>query len=132
MPRRCSVVLQFGSRLRELRGAAGLTQAEVSERADVAVETISRLETNKLSNPTIEVAEKLADALGVPITAFFDPTSPKPRTAISPVKTRLLGIIGDLSDEDVADVLRALQLLIGVRTRRRSRAKSPAKKPIAR
>lgn len=129
MPRRRSVVSQFGKRVRALRKAAGLTQPELAERADLAVETVSRLETGSWPNTTVEVAERLAEALGAPITALFQ-SDPQPAgTALTPEKKRALAIIGDLPEDDVADVLRALQLLIGVRSRRRSRARTPRRRP---
>jgi len=128
MARRRSVVSQFGTRLRDLRKDAGLTQPQLAEKAALATETISRLETGKWSNTTIEVAERLAEALGLPISSLFEAPPPS-RTAMAPEKKRLLAIIGDLSDDDVADVLRALQLLIGVRTRRKNRSKTPPRRP---
>lgn len=106
-----------------------MTQPQLAERASLAVETISRLETGKWSNTTVEVAERLADALAVPISSLFDTAASTSRTSLPPEKKRLLAIIGDLGEDDVADVLRALQLLIGVRGRRKNRAKSPRKRP---
>jgi transcriptional regulator with XRE-family HTH domain len=52
-------------RLRELRLALGLTQAELATRAGVRRATVSRLENNRVSAIDLEVLEKLADLLRV-------------------------------------------------------------------
>jgi transcriptional regulator with XRE-family HTH domain len=52
-------------RLRELRLALGLTQAELAARAGVRRATVSRLENNRVSAIDLEVLEKLADLLRV-------------------------------------------------------------------
>jgi transcriptional regulator with XRE-family HTH domain len=119
MPRRKSIVAQFGSRLRALRKQAGLTQPELAERAELASETISRMETGKWSNTTIEVVERLATALGVALTAFFEdaPTAAKPD--LREADQRVMAIMHGLPDRDAKDVARALHTLIGVKSRRR-------------
>lgn len=50
--------------LRDLRNAAGLTLAQVAERLDVTVRTISRYERGDIV-PSVEVIRELADALRV-------------------------------------------------------------------
>ena len=120
---RRSVLDGFGQRLRTLRRAAELTQSDLAERASLAVETISRLETGKWPNTTIEVVERLAAALGVGITALFEPlpsalTKPGARASVK----RVVAVIENLDDNDLDDVARALRLLVGVRQRRRKRA----------
>ena len=52
-------------RLRELRLALGLTQAELAVRAGVRRATVSRLENIPVSAVNLEVLEKLADLLRV-------------------------------------------------------------------
>jgi transcriptional regulator with XRE-family HTH domain len=52
-------------RLRELRLALGLTQAELALRAGVRRATVSRLENTRVSAVDLEVLEKLADLLRV-------------------------------------------------------------------
>jgi transcriptional regulator with XRE-family HTH domain len=52
-------------RLRELRLALGLTQAELAGRAGVRRATVSRLENTRVSAVDLEVLEKLADLLRV-------------------------------------------------------------------
>jgi transcriptional regulator with XRE-family HTH domain len=52
-------------RLRELRLALGLTQAELAARAGTRRATVSRLENSRVTAIELEVLEKLADVLGV-------------------------------------------------------------------
>ena len=52
-------------RVRELREALGLTQAELAERAGVRRATVNRIENARVTAIDLEVLEKLADALGV-------------------------------------------------------------------
>ena len=52
-------------RVRELREALGLTQAELAERAGVRRATVNRIENARVTAIDLEVLEKIADALGV-------------------------------------------------------------------
>jgi transcriptional regulator with XRE-family HTH domain len=52
-------------RLRELRLALGLTQAELAERARTRRATVNRLENSRITAIDLDVLEKLADVLGV-------------------------------------------------------------------
>jgi len=64
------VATRFGTRLRELRVAAGLTQAELAEKAGISVNFISLVERG-LKSPTLSTMERLAAALKVPIIELF-------------------------------------------------------------
>ncbi len=52
-------------RLRELREAKGLTQAELARRSGVPQSTISRLEADKFENVNLRQLQRLAEELGV-------------------------------------------------------------------
>lgn len=52
-------------RVRELREALGLTQAELAARAGVRRATVNRIENTRVTSIDLEVLEKLADALNV-------------------------------------------------------------------
>jgi len=52
--------------VREQRKAAGLTQAELAERAELAFETVSRVESGR-EPPSLRTAVSLADALDLPL-----------------------------------------------------------------
>lgn len=55
---------RFGTRLRELRGKARLTQEDLAERASTDRKTISRVE-NGVTSPALDVVFALARALDV-------------------------------------------------------------------
>lgn len=57
--------LTFGQRLRELRAAAGLTQAQLAERAGVPHSYYGDLERGRRPNPQWDTVRRLAAALGV-------------------------------------------------------------------
>ena len=63
----------FGPRLRAIREAAGLTQAQLAERLGVSVPRVSDLERGR-REPGWRVLLSIADALAVPLDAF----RPKP------------------------------------------------------
>ncbi len=63
---------EFGERLRELRAQAGLTQAQVAERAAIERAFYVRLETGRHSM-LIDRVWDLAAALEVPPSALFEP-----------------------------------------------------------
>jgi len=64
----------FGRRLRELREQAGLTQAQLGERAGMLYQTVAKLERAE-REPTWQTFIKLADALGVDLNTFRGQTA---------------------------------------------------------
>lgn len=56
--------------LRKHRRAAKMSQEKLSERADVDVKMIGRIETF-IRNPSLNLADSLADALGVPLSQMI-------------------------------------------------------------
>jgi transcriptional regulator with XRE-family HTH domain len=64
-------------RLRELRHALGLTQAELATRAGVRRATLSRLENSRVSAVDLVVLEKLAVTLGVEPGFLLSRTPPR-------------------------------------------------------
>lgn len=61
---RSSMAALFGSRVRRLRIAAGLTQAELGEKAYVVGSRITQIERASGARPTFELTRALDDALG--------------------------------------------------------------------
>jgi transcriptional regulator with XRE-family HTH domain len=61
---RTQAVVYIGDRLKSLRIEQALTQAELAEKAGVALNTVARLERNE-TEPHMPTARKLAAALGV-------------------------------------------------------------------
>lgn len=58
------------NRIRELRTAQGLTQAELARRIGMTRQSVIAIEQQKYS-PSLEVAFQIADILGVPLTDVF-------------------------------------------------------------
>lgn len=67
----------FAGRLRELRGAAGLTQEQLAERVGVKRDAIARWERGT-REPSWSNVVALADALGVTCEAFRQQPGPAP------------------------------------------------------
>jgi transcriptional regulator with XRE-family HTH domain len=68
----------FASRLKELRNKADLSQTDLAERSGVPVGTIRYFEYG-LREPTYETLVKLAEGLGLSLSAFDQPKRTKPR-----------------------------------------------------
>jgi transcriptional regulator with XRE-family HTH domain len=62
---------KVGSRIRELREQKGLSLRALAEQCGLSINAISRIERDE-SSPTVASLHRLADALAVPITTFFD------------------------------------------------------------
>lgn len=62
---------KFGRRVKALRVARGMTQAELAEAVDLQPQTISRIELGKHPSSFSTIA-RLAAALRVPEAALFD------------------------------------------------------------
>jgi putative transcriptional regulator len=61
------------NRLRELRKARGLSQAELADAVEVTRQTINAVEADKY-DPSLPLAYKLAAYLGLPVEdVFFNP-----------------------------------------------------------
>ena len=54
---------KFGVRLFQLRSEAGMTQAELAEKANLSIDSISRIERGERA-PSFESLERIAAALG--------------------------------------------------------------------
>ncbi|MDI3384000.1 helix-turn-helix domain-containing protein [Xenophilus aerolatus] len=61
---------RFGSRIRELRMASGMTQEEFAEKCGFARTYMSRVETGG-ANPSLDAIHTLATALKLPLSAIF-------------------------------------------------------------
>jgi len=57
--------------IRKLRQKKGMSQDRLSKEADLALNTIVKIETGENPNPTVETLEKIAKALGVSVADLF-------------------------------------------------------------
>lgn len=58
---------KIGKNIKKLRQAKELSQDRLSKLADVSYNSIIKLETGGIQNPTIETLQKIAKALGVSV-----------------------------------------------------------------
>ena len=58
-------------KLKRLREAKGLSQAALAHRARITREYVNKLEAGRY-DPTVGVLQRLAKALGVPVTALLE------------------------------------------------------------
>jgi transcriptional regulator with XRE-family HTH domain len=68
----------IGARLNAMRLAAGLSQRQLAERANVPHAQISQVETNKIS-PSVSTLRKILSGLNVGMGDFFEPERSPPK-----------------------------------------------------
>jgi transcriptional regulator with XRE-family HTH domain len=57
--------------IRRIRQEKGISQDRLSKDADLALNTVVKIENDESTNPTVETLEKIAKALGVTVTELF-------------------------------------------------------------
>jgi len=57
--------------IRKLRQKKGISQDRLSKDADIALNTVVKIETGENPNPTVDTLEKIAKALGVSMAELF-------------------------------------------------------------
>jgi len=60
-------ISQIGKNLKKLRKKKGLSQDRVSKLADISYNTVIKLESGGITNPTIETLQKIAKALNISV-----------------------------------------------------------------
>ena len=60
-------ISQIGKNIKKLRRQKGLSQDRLSKLADISYNTVIKLESGGITNPTIETLQKIAKALNVSI-----------------------------------------------------------------
>lgn len=67
--------MAIGTRITHMRQQAKLTQKGLSEASGLAVSYLSRVENGHVT-PSINTLERISEALGTPMTDFFDADAP--------------------------------------------------------
>ncbi len=62
---------RLGRMLKTRREEKGLTQVALAKRARVTQTYIAKLESGDKKNPSLEILQRLAKALGVPVTELL-------------------------------------------------------------
>ncbi len=68
----------IGRRVRELRESVGINQTQLADAVGVHRVTIARIETNAKFNPSLELLQKLAGALGCRVVDLVADVPPLP------------------------------------------------------
>jgi len=98
---------EVGRRIRDLRKARGLTQAQVAERAGLNVNYYAGTERAG-ANLTLDTLERVAKALEVPIADLFNFQSEEPRDEGREVIERVRRIV----EHGPADRVRRLRIFL--------------------
>lgn len=93
----------IANKIRELRVAAEMTQADLASKVGVTQNTLSRWENGEYK-PKIDELEKLARAFQKPIRVFFPPDPDI--DASNAARRALLSATGDLPPEDIEELQR--------------------------
>lgn len=75
--------MDIGPKLRQLRRERDVTQAELGRRANLAKNTISKIERGGMPRPSGDTLGRLADALAVPVGELYEPPVPVPKGSAS-------------------------------------------------
>lgn len=67
--------MSIGKKLREIRRSKGFTMKELSNKSKVSQSYISDLENEKNNKPSIDILNKLANALEINVNYFFEDNS---------------------------------------------------------
>jgi transcriptional regulator with XRE-family HTH domain len=73
-----ALLVDIADRLRELREERSLSMRTLAVKSGLSANALSMIERGKTS-PSVSTLYKLAEAMGVPITTFFSPTSTRKR-----------------------------------------------------
>lgn len=104
----------FGKNVRNYRKANGLTQEQLAKRVNVSMETIGKIERGAAA-PTFTTAERIAEALDVPVAVLFGADE---STALPGERGRLTNRINQLlsrsNNEQLARINRIIEAFLGL------------------
>jgi transcriptional regulator with XRE-family HTH domain len=100
----------LGSRVREERKSRHLTQQELADAAGMDTAHLSRIESGK-AVPSINMAKKLADALGLPIAALFSDI-PAHKVPDQRWAGKMGAMVRDMTPKQRSKVLRVLKSIV--------------------
>ena len=102
--------VKVGDNLRRIREAGNLSLRALAEISGLAINTLSLIENGK-SSPSVSTLQQLAGALDIPISAFFETTSPRKNIAHIKSRQRSHAIFehGSLEDLGAGSVIQAVE-----------------------
>lgn len=124
---------RFGKRVQSLRRRRDLTQEQLAEAIDRSTDTVSNIETGRLST-RIDTAMRLAETLGVSLSELFDIGDPVPvpepehRLALQ----RLLQLVEPLDFKAIEALVEINRQILGlIRDKRPARGRRPGGQSLA-
>lgn len=119
---RSGFIREFGSRVRQARVQAGLKQAELARAAKLSIAYMARVELGQ-TECGIELASRIASALGIGVRDLFPPEKPdKPRVSSELARRRLESILNSGDQQALALLVPIMTLIEESAARRRRRA----------
>ena len=61
----------IGDKIKLLRNKQGLTQDELARKSDLPYTTLTKIETNVITKPSIQTVSKIAQGLGITIDSLM-------------------------------------------------------------
>lgn len=97
-----SIEKRIGAKITEIRLTKGLTQAQLAEKVNLSVETISRMERG-VSFPSLKTLENIAGSLNAPLQSFFDfDDRPSKSKAFERELSKLTAFLRTLTMKDIS------------------------------
>jgi transcriptional regulator with XRE-family HTH domain len=113
--------------LRRLRLAAGLTQAQLAELAEVTDATLSRIERARFA-PSQDLLQRLAKAIGATEADLVARQNAEKKPTLRPAEARLLATVRGWDDAAIDDLVKGTRLIAGAF----ARSEGPLRKPSGR
>jgi transcriptional regulator with XRE-family HTH domain len=88
----------FAQNLKKKRRQCGLTQAQLAEKADVSTHHIGMIELSR-NYPTLELVERLADAMNIEIYELFLEEPHSPNEELEQLRQEIKGDMQQMFDD---------------------------------
>jgi transcriptional regulator with XRE-family HTH domain len=105
------VVPLFAERLRELRRASGLTQAQLARKAHVTETYVSKLEKAQIA-PGVDLIARLSRALNCTISDLLPSSPPEPEALREQARQQFEAVLRTADRENLQLLIRFLALLV--------------------
>ena len=100
---------RIGGKITETRLSQRLTQAQLAEKVNLSIETISRMERG-VAFPSLKTIEIIADSLNVPLRSFFEfDEHPSQDKSFERELSKLIGFLRTLSRKEILLVHKLLK-----------------------
>ena len=99
----------IGSRVKRLRLESGLSQEQLALKSDITTVYLGQIERNE-KNPTVKLVERIANALGLSLSEFFDD---RDRVAEhDKILNSIIFELKDLSDDEKSEMLKLIRQVL--------------------